>query len=358
MFDDLPIPVLMAAIGAVIGIVLGFVARTARFCTLSAVETAWYGNDRTQLRMWVFAIAAAVAGTLVLTETGLVNLSSTVHLLPRIALAGPILGGFLFGLGMAAVGTCSFGAVLRAGGGDMRGLVVFLIVGVFGYMTVRGFLAIPRMSTVEVLSVPLPEGANSTLGALAAMAAGTDALALPVSVLAVIALAMWCLKAPSFRGNPLAVLGSAAVGLLVVAGWYTTGHIGADDFDPQPVESLSFVAASGSTVMYFMTFTGSAISFPIGLVLGVFLGAFLAAWRKDELRMDGFDDSREMRRHMIGAVLMGVGGVMSMGCSVGQGLTGVSTLAVPSFLALVSMWAGAVIGLHVLIYGWTPSSQA
>lgn len=360
MFADLPISTIMALIGGMIGAVLGYVARRARFCTLSAVETAWYGGNRTQIRMWVFAIATAILGTLGLTQVGLVDVSGTVHMLPRIALAGPILGGLIFGLGMAAVGTCSFGAVLRGAGGDMRGFVVVLIVGVVGYMTIRGFLAFPRMIFIEPLSVPLPDDHNASLGSLISLAIGLEpsVIVVPSSVLAALALIVWCLKDSRFRTNVQAVFGSLVVGLLVVAGWYTTGHIGADEFDPQAVESLSFVAASGSTVMYLMTFTGSTITFGVGVFMGVIIGAFIAAWRKNELRLDAFDDPREMRRHIIGAVLMGIGGVLSMGCSIGQGLSGVSTLAVPSFLALLSMWVGAVLGLHILIYGWTLSSDA
>jgi uncharacterized membrane protein YedE/YeeE len=106
-------------------------------------------------------------------------------------------------------------------------------------------------------------------------------------------------------------------------------------------------------VIYLMTFTGATVTFGAGLLFGVLLGSFLAAWRFDELRLEAFDDPREMRRHLTGAVLMGVGGVLSMGCSIGQGLSGVSTLALPSFLALLSIWGGAALGLKLLFDGWS-----
>lgn len=352
--EDFPITSLMALLGSGIGLLLGFTARTVRFCTLSAVETAAYGDNWIQIRMWVMAIAVAAALTLAMSATGLIDLSETVHLLPRFAILGPILGGLLFGLGMAAVGTCSFGAVLRAAGGDLRGVIVALVVGLVGYMTIRGLIAPMRMALVEPVSVRLDAPGNATLPSLTAELLGTSDPTLPIAIsaLAILLMALWCLYSADFRKHRAALFGAVLVGLLVAAGWFVTGYLGQDDFDPQPVGSVTFVAASSDTVMYLMTFTGDTISFNIGLFLGVLAGGFLAAWRKGELRLEGFDDAREMRRHLAGACLMGVGGVLSMGCSIGQGLSGVSTLALPSFLALFSMWGGALLGLAILFNGW------
>lgn len=346
--EQVPVTIQMAVLGAAIGFVLGFTARAARFCTLSAVETAAYGDNWVQIRMWVMAIAVAAAGTLALSETKLIDLSGTVHHLPRFAILGPALGGLLFGLGMAAVGTCSFGAVLRAAGGDLRGLIVTLVVGLVGYMTIRGLFAPARLDFIEPISVPLADGRNATVSGLV----GGGPLAIALSISAIAGMALWAVKDHAFRSNYTALIGSVIVGVSIPVGWFVTGYIGNDDFHPQPVGSATFVAASSDTVMYLMTYTGDTIGFNVGLFLGVVVGGFLAAWRKSELRLEGFDDTREMRRHLIGACLMGVGGVLAMGCSIGQGLTGVSTLALPSFLALFSMWGGALLGLTILFNGW------
>ncbi len=360
MLEGMPVWILTTLLGGVVGFLLGFVARLTRFCTLSAVETAIYGNNWLQLRMWVLAIAVAIAGTGILIDLGLISLESTVHYLPRVAIAGPIVGGLLFGIGMAAVGTCGFGSILRAGGGDMRGMVTIIIVGVTGYITIRGLLAIPRLQLIEPLSIPLENGQNATLHSLLGQLFGLnqETLLLPVALFVSLSLAAWCFSDRKFRLEPKIVFGGAIVGLLVVMGWYITANIGADAFDPQPIESLSFVSAAGNTVIYLMTFTGATATFSVGVFVGTLLGAFIAAAVKHELRLDGYDEPREMRRHILGANLMGIGGVLSMGCSVGQGLSGVSSLAIPSFFALTSMWLGAAIGLHVLIHGWTFSSQS
>jgi uncharacterized membrane protein YedE/YeeE len=355
MFQEPGIATIVALGAVILGIIVGFTARWTRFCTLSAVETALYGGNYVQIRMWVFAIAVAAAGTALLADAGMVDLSETVHLLPRFAIAGPVIGGLLFGLGMAAVGTCGFGSVLRAGGGDLRGLVVVVIIGMVGYMTIRGLFAFPRLTFIEPLSIPLPIGTDSTLSTLIVDIAGigSDAVKLPIALAAAIAMTAWCFLDREFRTNLKAVLGGLVVGLTVAGGWFVSGYVGGDEFNPQPVQSLSFVAAAGSTVIYLMTFTGATVTFGAGLLFGVLLGSFLAAWRFDELRLEAFDDPREMRRHLTGAVLMGVGGVLSMGCSIGQGLSGVSTLALPSFLALLSIWGGAALGLKLLFDGWS-----
>lgn len=351
--DALPLPTLMALLGGGVGLTLGFVARSTRFCTLSAIETAAYGGNFIQLRMWVFAIAIAASCVLAMRSFGWIDLSESVHMQSRIAILGPILGGLMFGLGMAAVGTCSFGAILRGAGGDLRGLVVAIFVGLTGYVTIRGLLAPVRMTLVEPASIPLASGTSSSIGDLTSLVTGdhSGALSLMVSVLAIAAMFVWCLKDRDYRIHQKALLGAFVVGLSIAAGWFVTGFIGSDDFDPQPVGSATFVAASSETIMYLMTFTGDTMDFNVGLFLGVFAGGFLAAWRKRELRLEGFDDTREMRRHLLGACLMGVGGVLAMGCSIGQGLTGVSTLALPSFLALFSIWGGALLGLHILFNG-------
>ncbi len=355
MPDLLPLPTWMALLGGGIGLILGYVARSTRFCTLSAIETAAYGGNFIQLRMWVFAIALAAACVMVMTALGWVDLARSVHMQSRIALLGPVLGGLMFGLGMAAVGTCSFGAILRGSGGDLRGLTVAVLVGITGYMTIRGLLAPARMALIEPASIPLPSGTDASLGSLTALLTGDNGDSLPLfaSLIAIAVMVVWCLKDRDYRSHKKALAGATLVGLAVAAGWYVTGYLGMDDFEPQPVGSATFVAASSDTMMYLMTFTGDTIDFNVGLFLGVLVGGFLAAWKNNELRLEGFDDTREMRRHLVGACLMGVGGVLAMGCSIGQGLTGASTLALPSFLALFAIWGGALIGLHILFNGWS-----
>ena len=339
--------------GGLVGLAFGYIARAQRFCTLSAFESALYGGSWTQARMWALAIAVAAVGVHLLDWLDVVALQETFHLLPRIVWLGPIIGGLLFGLGMAAVGTCAFGALLRGAGGDMRALVVLLVIGITGYMTMRGLIAYARVPLVEGSSIPLHDSWDASLPSLLGWIAGVDPadLKLPSALAVAAGLLFWVFRDRDFRGQTVSAISAAMIGLLIVGGWAVTGAMGADPFDPQPLISLRFVAPLGDGLIYLMSFTGATIDFGIASVFGVLIGGFLAAWRHGECRLEAFDDAREMRRHLMGGIFMGVGGVVAMGCTIGQGLTGASTLALPSFLALGLIVLGAVIGLKLLMMG-------
>lgn len=350
---DLPVSVVMGVCGGLVGLLAGYVARSQRFCTLSAIETAVYGNSWGQARMWMLAIALAMVGTNALHVAGLVDLTATFHLAPRIAWLGPVVGGVMFGLGMAAVGNCGFGCLLRAAGGDMRAMMVVLVIAISGYMTIRGLLALARIPLIEPTTIPLAAGQEASLPAVLAglFGGGPDDWRATAALAVCAVILIWVLRDAAFRRRPALIATGIAIGLLVVAGWGTTGILGADPFDPQPLQSLGFIAPVGRTVIYLMTYTGATIDFGIATILGVIAGGFLAAVRRRDCRLEAFDDAREMRRHLAGGLLMGIGGVVSMGCTIGQGLSGLSTLALPSALALVSMVAGAVLGLKLLVMG-------
>ena len=352
MFEQtVSLPMVMALCGGLLGFVLGYVARYERFCTLSAIETAYLGGQWVGVRMWMLAVSVAIIGVHLLYEAGLVNVVESFHLLPRIAWFGPVVGGLMFGLGMALVGTCGFGALLRAAGGDLRGLVVVLVLAICAYATMSGVLARLRVDAVAVTSFDLSHGTDASPAGLISHLSGSDAdsFRFTVALLTAGLLAAAALAPSQLRQRPRTMLGAVIIGLVVTGGWFTTGYLGADPFDPQPVASFGFVGPTAETLMYVMTYSGSTVSFAVGGFTGTAMGGFTAAWRKQELRLDGYDDAVEMRRHLAGAGMMGAGGVISMGCTIGQGLTGVSTLALPSFLALGSMILGACIGLEWLM---------
>jgi hypothetical protein len=162
---------------------------------------------------------------------------------------------------------------------------------------------------------------------------------------------VWCFKDASFRASPANLLGGLIIGLLIPAGWYITGVIGFDDFTPQPLMSFTFVAPSGETIQYLMIFSGATINFGIASVFGVILGSFLMSLATRSFNLEGFGDAHDMLRHSFGAALMGVGGVLALGCTIGQGITGMSTLALGSFLALGSIIFGGVLGMKYMEEG-------
>lgn len=342
--DDLPAHLIRFAVALSGGFVLGYAGRRARFCTLGAIEDATYCRDWTRLRAWALAAACATAATQAMASLGVVDLGRSIYLTKDLGWLGAISGGLMFGFGMALVGTCGYGTLLRLGGGDLRALMAFLVIAVSAYAAMRGFAGMARVALIEPFRVDLTAiGGQGLAGPPAGLAAGAM-IALVVTALLVFAFA----DAALLR-RPSLLAGALAIGAAVAFGWWGTGFAGDDPFDPARVESFSFVAPLGETLVFLMTTSGDRADFPEGAVFGVLAGAFIAARRGREFRWEAYDDSREMGRHVVGAALMGIGGVMALGCTVGQGITGVSTLSIGSFLALAGIFAGARAGLYWLI---------
>lgn len=337
---------LRAGMGIGAGIAIGFVARRGRFCTLSAIEDAVYAKDTRRLRSWALAIAVAIIGTLLLRQYFELDLSRTIYVGPRLEWGGALIGGLAFGIGMALVGTCGFGTLLRLGGGDLKSFVTFLVLGISAFMAMRGLTGLARIQLLDPLSLDLAPRASQTLPALLGLSP-TGGVVLTLG--AALAFGGWALSHAGFRASRKLVWSGAAIGVCIVAGWAITGIVAFDPFDTRRVESFTFVAPLGETILYAMLMTGLGIDFPVGTVLGTIAGSWLAALWAKEFHWEAPDDAHEVKRHIFGAFLMGTGGVAALGCTIGQGVTGVSTLALGSFLAIAAMFAGARIGLYWLV---------
>ncbi len=348
MPDLLPPFLLRTLLGLGLGLALGFVARRGRFCAVGAMEDALYQNDTRRMRMWLVAIAVAIAGTQVLMLTSGFDVSKSIYVATRLDWSGLIIGGFLFGLGMTLVGTCGMGSLLRLGGGDLRALVVFLVMAVAAMATLRGFLGLLRIQIVEPLSITLSGVSSQRLPDLLGLSPGAAAALAFAIAAATLAMAAG-LRGRAFLRSPLHVATGVAVGLLVVAGWWATGVAGFDEFDTRRVESFTFVAPIGETMLYAMLTTALTPDFPVGAVIGVVLGSWLASVSGGTFRWETPGDRNELGRHVLGAALMGFGGITALGCTVGQGLTGLSTLSIGSVLAVLSILAGGRVGLYWLV---------
>ncbi len=317
------------------------------------LEDAFFGSDLRRLKSFALAAAVALLATQALAEFGIVDLSRSIYVTPSIGLGGAILGGLMFGIGMALVGTCGFGTLVRVGGGDLRAIVVFLVLGLSALATMRGITGMLRVMLIEPLSVRLSAGSDQTLTSL--LGAGGAMRALLVVSIAT-ALAVWALADGRLLRSPRLLASGLAVGAAIAFGWFATGWLADDEFDPVRVSSLSFVAPLGDTILYIATFSGARLNFGIGSVAGVVAGSFAAAMLARGFRWEACDDARELKRHMTGALLMGIGGVMSMGCTIGQGLTAFSTLAVSAPITLLAIACGARLGLEFTMTGeWLPA---
>ncbi|HEX2116962.1 MAG TPA: YeeE/YedE family protein [Alphaproteobacteria bacterium] len=353
--SSLPVNVLVSVLGLLAGVVFGATAQRTNFCTMGAISDILNLQDYRRFRAWLLAIAVAIAGSQALYLGGILDLGKSIYLTANLGWLGAIVGGLLFGFGMTLTGGCGNKTLVRLGAGNLKSLVVTLVLAVFAFMTLRGLLGLARINFIESTNANLAGVGLSTQGIPDLLSASTG-LSLPglrwvVAVAAVLGLLWYCFKDPDFRASPANILGGAIIGALIPIGWAITGVIGADDFEPVPLASLTFVAPIGESLMYLMIFTGTSINFGIAAVGGVILGSFLMAVATRSFRVESFADRNDMLRHLAGGALMGTGGVLALGCTVGQGITGLSTLAFGSLLATLSIVAGAVYGLKYLEEG-------
>jgi uncharacterized membrane protein YedE/YeeE len=353
--EEISVNTLVATWAFGLGIVLGAVVQRTGFCTMGAISDVVLMGDWNRFRAWMLAIAIAVIGTQALALSGRVDVSTSIYQMANLGWAGAIIGGLMFGFGMTMTGGCGNRTVVRMGAGNLKSIVVFLVMGLFAYMTLRGVIALARIELDALTSLDMgsfglrSQGMPEVLAAVTGMSMRTARIALLVVV--AVGLLWFCFGDRSFRASPRNIVAGVGVGLVVVAGWYITGVIGYDEFDPVRLESVTFVAPVGESLLYLMTFTGSKISFGIAVVGGVIVGSFAAAKFAGEFRFEVFADAADMIRHLIGAALMGTGGVLALGCTFGQGITGNSTLSLGSLLAFASIVLGGVLGIKYLEEG-------
>jgi uncharacterized membrane protein YedE/YeeE len=289
----------------------------------------------------------ALLSTQLLLGFEVVDVRKAVYLTAPLNLAGLVLGGLMFGIGMMLAQGCAARNLVRFGGGNLRALVVVLVFSVAAYATMRGILgpgrlALERLTRVDLGFTGIPEILAGALGMDAERVRWTTALG------AAGGLAALCFASAAFRSSPRNIIAGSTIGLLVTAGWYLTGALARDEFNPTPPASLTFVAPLGDSLQYVMIFTGVSANFGIALVGGVILGAFLAALLRRRFHIEGFANQGDFFRQLSGAILMGAGGVLAMGCTVGQGLTGLSTLSLGSVLAALSICIGGLLGARLV----------
>jgi hypothetical protein len=334
---------LLLAGALLVGLAFGAVARLSAFCLRSAVLEVRDGQPGPRALSYAAALAAAVAGAQALHLAGAVDLRQSLYLASAASLPAVALGGLLFGVGMILARGCGARHLVLAAGGNLRSWAVLILLGLVAYATLRGILA-PLRVWLEAL---VPAGAAAGVPEALPIEAATAAwLAAGLAVLAAGALAVRVARG-GLRGGALAghLAAGVAVGLLVPAGWLVTGVLGADDFDPVPLAALTYTAPVGDGLQYLLTYTGASLDFGIVTVAGTLLGALAVALLRRDLRLEAFRDARHLLRSAAGAALMGFGGVLALGCTIGAGLTGVSTLSLASLTALAGILLGARLTL-------------
>ncbi|MEO7643202.1 MAG: YeeE/YedE family protein [Ramlibacter sp.] len=337
----------------------GALVQRTGFCTMGAVSDVASMGDWTRMRQWGLAAGVAMLGFGLLAWTGAIQPETALYASSRLIWLSALSGGFVFGFGMVLASGCVSKNLVRIGGGNLKSLVVAGVLGVAAFATLKGLTAVWRSATVDRAAIDF--SGNASLPAWAASAFGLDPVAtgLALALLLGGALVAWALRGRDFlqSRNLLAGLG---IGGLVTAMWWVSGHLGHLAEHPQTLEdvflatnsgraeALSFVSPVAYTLDWLMFYSDRSKLLTIGIVsvFGVVAGSALVALAQRSFRWEGFANTEDLANHLAGAVLMGVGGVTAMGCSIGQGVSGVSTLSLTSFIAVAAMIAGAVAALR------------
>jgi len=333
----------------ILAFIFGAVGNKTDFCTMGAVSDWVNMGDTSRMRMWLLAIAVALLGASALQLAGVVDLSKSIYPGSNFTWLSYIVGGFLFGVGMTLGSGCGSKTLIRIGGGNLKSLIVYVFLGIAAYMTLRGLFGAFRVGVLEPVSVTLSSGQDlpSLLGVhrgiLAALIGG--------------GLLVYAYSSRDFRANFDYTLGGVVTGLVVVGGWYVSGVLGYVEEHPETLqeafiatntgrmESFSFVSPMAYTLEYLMLWTDKSkiVTYGIASGLGVIAGSAAYALATRKFRWEGFRDAEDTANHVVGGILMGFGGITALGCTIGQGITGISTLALGSFITFAAIVAGSAL---------------
>ena len=335
----------VGVVGLLVGLILGAAARIGDLCTLSALETAVLGRDFRRLHAWAVALGVAILATHLGDAAGLIEIRRSIyHAIAWNPLAS-IGGGLLFGYGMAMAGNCGFGALIRGGSGDIRSIVIVGVLGVASYFTLSGPLGPLRDLVFPQHEAVGPTGVANGLAGLTGLPPLGFAVAIAAVVIGI------GLRDPRVAGSPRVMLSATVVGLTVALAFAATTRLSDGGLAANTIEGPSYTVPVGRTILYVMSSTGMLPTFSVGMVFGTLAGAVLASLAGRSFRWEACDDPRELGRQLGGAVMMGIGGVIAMGCTIGQGLSGFATLAWSGPVTLAAIAAGATGGLLQLVRG-------
>ncbi|BDX21542.1 hypothetical protein TUM22923_08630 [Polynucleobacter sp. TUM22923] len=340
---------------------LGAVMQKTGFCSMGAVSDIFIMSSWGRLRQWFLAIGVAIIGFTLMSFLGLIDPLKSIYTSSKFLWLSTIVGSTLFGFGMVLASGCGSKTLVRIGGGNLKSIIVFLVLGLTAYTTMRGFLGVLRVNTLDSVFIALstPQDLPSILSAFTGFARPDLHLLLGLMVgFAFVAYAL----ANKVFWTVENILAGTLVGLAICAVWWISGNLGFVAEDPNTLEevflvtnsgrmeSLSFVAPYAYSLDLLMLYSDTSKVLTVGItaVLGMISGSALIAFMTKSFRWESFRDAEDTANHLVGATLMGFGGITALGCTVGQGLSGISTLALGSFLALPGFIFGAYLALRYL----------
>ncbi len=359
--NNLTLQVLWAAF--ILAMLFGAIAQRTHFCTMGAVSDVVNMADWTRSKMWGMAVGVAMIGFYALSAAGLIDPAKTLYASGRFIWLSALVGGLLFGFGMVLASGCGSKTLVRIGGGNLKSVVVFIVMGVAAFATLKGITAVIKVATVDRVALDFSGNASLPDWLAAATGLSPNAAGLALALALGSALMAWALAGRDFLGFDK-LLAGLGIGAVIVAMWWVSGHLGYVAEHPETLqevflatnsgraEALSFVSPFAYSVDFLMFFSDKSKQLTIGIVsvLGVVVGSAIYSLMSRSFRWEGFRDAEDTANHLVGAVLMGVGGVCAMGCTIGQGLSGISTLSATSIVAVAAIVAGCVAALKYQIW--------
>ncbi len=349
---------LVAWLGFFLAFVFGYVANKTSFCTMGAVSDVVNMDDWGRMRAWLLAMAVAILGTSLLVQVGYLEIDKTYYTRSAIPWFALLVGGVTFGIGMTLAGGCGQRTLVRLGAGNLKSVVVFLFLGYSALVTMNGIFRIFVDDFLRVDALTIHVDGLQTLPSLLGMSGGNAQLIVGGLLAAVILVFVFMNR--EFRTSTDNIMAGVVIGLVVAAGWYVTGKIGytENEFmeitfvgtDSKLAESMTFVGPLAYTMDLWAYWRDKTVTFGVACVFGVVVGSFVYSMFNRTFRWEYFNSPQDMFRHIVGAVLMGFGGVTAVGCTIGQGVTGISTLAVGSFIVFFGIVAGAAATMKVQYY--------
>lgn len=346
-----------------LALLFGAIAQRTHFCTMGAVSDVVNMGDWARVRQWALAAGVAVLGFNGMVGLGWVQAGQSIYAAPKLVWLSHALGGLMFGFGMVLASGCGSKTLVRLGGGNLKSLVVFIVLGVSAYATLRGLTGVWRVATVDQVAITLPSGQDLPSLLAAATGATRGTMAWLAGGALGLALLLFALVKPEGRSSEV-LLGGLGIGAVILGIWWVSGRLGHVMEHPQTLEevfiatnsrameSLSFVAPIAYTLDWLMLFSDKSKVLTLGIVstVGVVVGSACTALATGAFRWEGFGGVEDTAHHLVGAALMGVGGVTALGCTIGQGLSGLSTLSLGSFIAVAGIVAGAVLAIRFQVW--------
>jgi uncharacterized protein len=342
------------ALSFLFAFIFGAAAQASNFCTMGAVADAVNFGDWTRVRLVLTSVAVAIIGTGALMFFGGVDLSKSIYASPKLLWLSHIVGGLVFGFGMTIASGCGSKTLLRVGGGSLKAVVTLVVMAIASYMTLKGLFAIFRVNILDkaTLSLPAAQVLPSLLGLGKAAAFG-------LSVAAAAAILGFVGANKDFRSQPKLWLAGAIIGLTVVGGWWTTAHFGHLAEHPDTLqeaflatnsgrpESFSFTApvAYGLELLMLWSDKSTVLTFGVAAVLGMMAGGWAVAVATKTFRWESFANAEDLANHLVGGVMMGFGGVTALGCTIGQGASGLSVLSLGAIITVLAIVIGSRLAL-------------